>query len=123
MTAEDTQAADAWPKLRVDDWIPTRETLHMWTQIVGKIRLAQAPPLNHWWHVPLYVSARGLTTTSIPYGDRLFQIDRLLRFNRKFFPSWERRFVVYERRRDLPRVGIAALAAEAYPPFTGRERR
>ncbi|MGE5272643.1 MAG: phosphatidylglycerol lysyltransferase domain-containing protein [Verrucomicrobiota bacterium] len=52
-----------------------------------------------------------------------FQLDNLLLFNRKFFPSWERRFVVYERRRDLPRVGIAALAAEAYLPFSGRARR
>ena len=51
-----------------------------------------------------------------------FQLDNLLLFNRKFFPQWERRFVVYERRRDLPRVGIAALAAEAYLPFTGRDR-
>jgi lysyl-tRNA synthetase class 2 len=50
-----------------------------------------------------------------------FQLDNLLLFNRKFFPGWERRFVVYERRRDLPRVGIAALAAEAYLPFTGRK--
>ena len=46
-----------------------------------------------------------------------FQLDNLLLFNRKFFPSWQRRFVVYERRRDLPRVGIAALAAESYLPF------
>ena len=52
-----------------------------------------------------------------------FQLDNLLVFNRKFFPSWERRFVVYEHRRDLPRIGIAALAAEAYLPFSGRERR
>ena len=52
-----------------------------------------------------------------------FQLDNLLLFNRKFFPSWQRRFVVYERRLDLPRVGIAALAAEAYLPFSGRERR
>jgi len=52
-----------------------------------------------------------------------FQLDNLLLFNRKFFPSWERRFVVYERRVDLPRVGIAALAAEAYLPFTGRNGR
>src|SRR4029077_1832513 len=50
-----------------------------------------------------------------------FQLDNLLLFNRKFLPGWERRFVVYERRRDLPRVGIAALAAEAYLPFTGRK--
>ena len=51
-----------------------------------------------------------------------FQLDNLLLFNRKFGPSWQRRFVVYERRRDLPRVGIAALAAEAYLPFAARER-
>jgi lysyl-tRNA synthetase class 2 len=51
-----------------------------------------------------------------------FQLDNLLLFNRKFFPSWERRFVVYERRRDLPRIGVAALAAEAYLPFSGRDR-
>ncbi len=52
-----------------------------------------------------------------------FQLDNLLLFNRKFFPEWQRRFVVYEKRLDLPRVGIAALAAEAYPPFTGKDRR
>jgi lysyl-tRNA synthetase class 2 len=52
-----------------------------------------------------------------------FQLDNLLLFNRKFFPSWERRFVVYQRLADLPRVGIAALAAEAYLPFSGRDRR
>ena len=52
-----------------------------------------------------------------------FQLDNLLLFNRKFFPGWHRRFVVYERRLDLPRVGIAALAAEAYLPFSGRERQ
>ncbi|HXR26415.1 MAG TPA: DUF5996 family protein, partial [Candidatus Baltobacteraceae bacterium] len=50
-------------------------TLHMWVQIVGKVRMALAPPLNHWWHVPLYVTARGLTTSPIPYGLRLFQVD------------------------------------------------
>jgi hypothetical protein len=53
----------------------TLATLHMWTQVVGKIRMAQMPALNHWWHVPLYVSPRGLTTGAMPYGDRLFQLD------------------------------------------------
>jgi len=52
-----------------------------------------------------------------------FQLDNLLLFNRKFFPEWQRRFVVYEKRLDLPRVGIAALAAEAYLPFSGKDRR
>ena len=64
-----------WPELPWRDWEPTLSTLHMWVQIVGKVRLALAPPLNHWWHVPLYVTARGLTTSPIPYGDREFQVD------------------------------------------------
>lgn len=64
-----------WPSLRVDDWEPTRRALHMWTQIVGKVRLAHAPLLNHWWQVPLYVSPRGLTTSAIPVGTRVFDIE------------------------------------------------
>jgi hypothetical protein len=57
------------------DWADTIATLHMWTQIVGKIRMAQMPALNHWWHVPLYVTSHGLTTGAMPYGDRLFALD------------------------------------------------
>ena len=49
----------AWPELTLSRWEPTRDTLHMWTQIVGKIRLALMPMINHWWQVTLYVSARG----------------------------------------------------------------
>ena len=64
-----------WPQLRVADWSATRDTLHMWTQVVGKIRLAKAPMLNHWWQTPLYVTPRGLTTSSIPDGRRLFDIE------------------------------------------------
>ncbi|OBF27802.1 hypothetical protein A5724_29830 [Mycobacterium sp. ACS1612] len=64
-----------WPSLRVDDWTPTRDTLHMWTQIVGKVRLAHMPLINHWWQVTLYVSPRGLTTGAIPYGNALFDIE------------------------------------------------
>lgn len=67
--------ANGWPALRVSDWEPTRDTLHMWTQIVGKIRLTHSPLLNHWWQVTLYVSPRGLTTGSIPYGNRLFDLE------------------------------------------------
>lgn len=70
-----TAADNGWPALRVSDWEPTRDTLHMWTQIVGKIRLAHSPLLNHWWQVTLYVSPRGLTTSSIPYGNRLFDME------------------------------------------------
>ncbi|MGW5381397.1 DUF5996 family protein [Nocardia sp. NPDC003963] len=67
--------SEHWPSLRVDDWADTRETLHMWTQIIGKIRLARAPMVNHWWQVPLYLSARGLTTSAIPYDGGLFDIE------------------------------------------------
>src|SRR5262245_7946961 len=68
-------AIDTWPELPLSEWKDTLATLHMWTQIVGKIRLKLAPFENHWWNVPLYVTPRGLTTSSIPYDDRLFQID------------------------------------------------
>jgi len=66
----------AWPALpSLSEWVDTQVTLHMWTQIVGKIRLALAPRLNHWWGVPLYVTSRGLTTSPIPYGTMSFSID------------------------------------------------
>src|SRR5689334_23574109 len=64
-----------WPELPLAEWKDTYETLHMWTQIVGKIRLRLTPLVNHWWNVTLYVTPRGLTTSAIPYDDRLFQID------------------------------------------------
>ena len=64
-----------WPVLKFEEWQDTLATLHMWTQVVGKIRLAQTPLVNHWWNVPLYVSARGLTTSAMPYGDRIFEIE------------------------------------------------
>ena len=66
---------EEWPALPLEDWADTCTTLHMWTQIVGKIRLAQTPLVNHWWNVPLYVSARGLTTTAIPYEDIFFEME------------------------------------------------
>lgn len=64
-----------WPRLRVSDWTETRETLHLWTQIVGKIRLAHAPLLNHWWQVTLYVTPRGLSTSTIPCAAKDFDIE------------------------------------------------
>lgn len=64
----------AWPALPMESWTPTRDTLHMWTQIVGKIRMALAAPVNHWWHVTLRVDARGLTTGGIPVGGRLLEL-------------------------------------------------
>ena len=64
-----------WPALPLADWIDTKNTLHRWTQIVGKIRMTLTPLVNHWWNVPLYVTARGLTTSTIPYGDRWFDLE------------------------------------------------
>lgn len=66
---------DPWPSLRVDDWADTRDTLHMWTQVVGKVRMAKAPMLNHWWQVTFYVTPRGLTTSAIPDGSRTFEME------------------------------------------------
>jgi Family of unknown function (DUF5996) len=63
-----------WPSLMLSEWQDTHDTLHMWTQIVGKTRLALAPRENHWWQVPLYVSARGLVTSPIPYRSRAFDV-------------------------------------------------
>jgi Family of unknown function (DUF5996) len=75
----------AWPALALGEWAATQATLHLWTQMVGKLRLALSPRLNHWWQVPLYVSARGLTTAAIPYPFGNFEcefdfIDHVLRF-------------------------------------------
>ncbi len=63
-----------WPALPLESWKDTCQTLHMWTQIVGKIRMSLTPLVNHWWNVPLYVTARGLTTSRIPCGDRAFEL-------------------------------------------------
>jgi hypothetical protein len=64
-----------WPSLRLDDWTASRQTLHMWLQIVGKVRLMQAPLINHWWQVTFYVSPRGLTTSAMPYGTETFDME------------------------------------------------
>jgi hypothetical protein len=66
---------EAWPSLPLSCWADTYDTLHMWTQIVGKIRLVLSPHVNHWWQVPLYVSARGLTTSPIPHGNVIFEVE------------------------------------------------
>jgi hypothetical protein len=65
----------AWPALPYEAWKATYATLHMWMQIVGKVRLARMPWLNHCWQVTLYPTARGLTTGPMPYGEEHFQID------------------------------------------------
>lgn len=70
-----TYTNESWPALPLHEWQDSYETLHLWTQIVGKIRMTQTPWINHSWHVPLYVTASGLTTSLIPYGSRGFEIN------------------------------------------------
>src|SRR5213594_304567 len=65
----------AWPSLAYADWQDTCNTLHLWTQIVGKVKLALSPRSNHWWGIVLFVTARGLTTGAMPYRGRALQID------------------------------------------------
>jgi Family of unknown function (DUF5996) len=78
MTSQRTPTPDAhpdlWPSLPLDAWRATYATLHMWTQVVGKIRLALTPLVNHWWNTTLYVTSRGLSTSAIPYGSGAFEI-------------------------------------------------
>jgi len=75
MTNAAASPFEPWPSLPLEAWTETCATLHLWTQIVGKVRLAQTPWVNHAWHVTLYVTARGLTTSPIPHGIRTFEID------------------------------------------------
>ena len=70
-----SQHSDAWPELPLEAWTDTLATLHMWTQIVGKVRLTQSPWVNHSWHVTMYVTSRGLTTSPIPHGTRTFEME------------------------------------------------
>ncbi len=75
MMSAGSAAGSAWPELTLADWADTRDTLHLWTQVVGKVRLALEPMVNHWWQVPLYVSARGLTTSLMHAGGRGAEIE------------------------------------------------
>jgi hypothetical protein len=70
-----SNGTNLWPELNWADWSKTADTLHMWTQIVGKTRLALSPLQAHWWNVPLYVSARGLNTSAMPYGAEMLEIE------------------------------------------------
>ncbi|HEX8722773.1 MAG TPA: DUF5996 family protein [Pyrinomonadaceae bacterium] len=107
-------AGGAWPALPYGEWGETLTTLHMWTQVVGKVRLAQAPHVNHWWQVPLYVSARGLTTSAVPYGSRVFEVE----FD---FVSHELRIETGEG--DARRLALAPrTVADFYREFNSRMR-
>src|ERR687885_742666 len=67
--------AEAWPPLPLAEWQATYDTLHLWTQMVGKTRLVLAPMQNHWWQVALYVTSRGLDTSPMPYGERTVELE------------------------------------------------
>src|SRR5262249_13854186 len=69
------RVADVWPRLDLAEWESTRATLHLWTQMIGKTRLALAPPENHWWHAALYLTTRGLTTSPMPVGARTVEVE------------------------------------------------
>ncbi len=69
------ERAESWPALPFEAWKDTCQTLHLWTQIVGKVRMELSPLVNHWWHVTLYVTPRGLTTSPIPYQGRTFAVN------------------------------------------------
>src|SRR5438552_4459131 len=69
------EQAESWPALPFEAWRDTCQTLHLWTQIVGKVRMELSPFLNHWWHVTLYVTSRGLTTSAIPYHGGTFAVN------------------------------------------------
>ena len=85
MAPTKTTGSAVWPELKWSAWSETADTLHMWTQIVGKTRLALSPLQAHWWNVPLYVTARGLSTAAMPYGNEMLEVEfdfvsHLLRF-------------------------------------------
>jgi len=94
-------SAGDWPELRVADWRQTYATLLLYSQIVGKIRLALAPKMNQWWNVTLYVTARGLTTSPMPYAGRLLSID---------FDFIDHRLIIQDSEGN-----VRALALEARP--------
>jgi hypothetical protein len=105
------EAGAAWPSLPLAEWQDTHDTLHMWLQIVGKTRLALAPRQNHWWHVPLYVSARGLTTSLIPYGSRGFEVE---------FDFIDHRLIVETSEGAVREIALRPRAvADFYREYTG----
>lgn len=100
-----SESSESWPAIRLAEWKDTYTTLHMWMQIVGKIRLELTPKTNHWWNVPLYVSPRGLTTSIIPYKNRCFEME---------FDFLEHKLVI---RTTDPKTMSVALAPRSVADF------
>jgi len=114
MNDDFTARSESWPALPLEAWQDTYATVHRWTQIVGKVRLAQSPPVNHWWEVPLYISARGLTTSAIPYDLGIFEIEfDFLHHNLRIRTSQDQEKIIALAPRsvaDFYREFMAALA-------------
>lgn len=113
-------SGSVFPPLPLEEWEESKETLHRYVQIVGKVRLAHSPFRNHWWHVPLYVTTRGLTTSPIPYGHITFEISFYLMDNRLVVSTSEGEGFAFAMD-DLPVAefyrrlfdGLGALGVEA----------
>jgi hypothetical protein len=109
MGTNEIDAVKCWPALPLASWRDTCETLHMWTQIVGKVRLALTPPVNHWWNVPFYVNSRGLTTSAIPYRGSAFELQ---------FDFVEHRLVLHTAAGEEPSLSLAPRSvADFYREF------
>ena len=106
------EGREAWPSLHLSEWADTCATLHMWTQMVGKVRLALSPRINHWWEVPLYVSARGLTTSPIPYKEGVFEAE---------FDFIDHQLTLATCNNDVSIIPLAPRSvADFYSEFLGR---
>src|SRR5512133_2812253 len=109
MSSNTAARPDVWPPLPLKEWKPTRDTLHMWTQMVGKLRLRLAPPVNHWWHVPLYISPQGLTTGAMPYKDCVLQAN---------FDLLNHELVITSNDRRIEKIGLyPRTVADFYREF------
>jgi len=104
-TDTDTGTTSAWPKLTLAPWEGTREAVHLWSQVVGKVRLGLEPLVNHWWNVTLYMSARGLTTSLMPAGDRGLEIE---------FDFFDHRLVLRTTDGDQRSVALAPRSVASF---------
>ncbi len=100
-----SSSAELWPALPLEEWEDTYHTLHMWTQMVGKVRLGLAPLQNHWWNAALYVNTRGLTTSPIPYRGDAFEIQ---------FDFIEHRLEIRNPRGNLQSLALAAKSVATF---------
>lgn len=109
-----SSAAADWPDIPFEAWADTCATLQLWTQIVGKIRMARTPLVNHWWNVTLAVTARGLTTSPMPHGARVFEIE---------FDFIDHRLVIRTSDGVVDGFALRPMAvADFYAELTGRLR-